>query len=79
MRGAKLKKHYKTSGFGRSAPLVKGVEVHPLIKGVWVVRLRVFHIGSLFGHVFSCLSLGASRGSFHGGASLKAEKAHFAA
>ena len=29
----------KTSGFRHSAPLIKGVKFHPVIKGVWVVRV----------------------------------------
>ena len=35
----RVKKHYKTRGFGQSTPLMKGVSLHPLIKGVWVVRV----------------------------------------
>ena len=29
IKGVELKKHYKTSGFGQSTPLIKGVSLHP--------------------------------------------------
>ena len=37
------KKHFKTRGFGQSAPLIKGAKCHqPLMKWVWVVRVHIF-------------------------------------
>ena len=34
MKGMELNKHYKTSGFGQSTPLIKGVNLYPLNSGV---------------------------------------------
>ena len=48
IKGAGLKKRYKTRGFGQSTPLIKGVNLTSLIKGVWVVRVwKLFQLPSL--------------------------------
>ena len=39
-------------GFGQPTPLIKGVNLHPLIKGVWVVRVWCRRLSLLHPHFF---------------------------